>query len=160
MRRVARAPVRCGAFSLLELTVVLVILALVAAVVAPSLLRGAARGTERRQLAELVGLLSLERVEAMRATAAAEVTIETVDSRLIAHGAKGDRVWDEWRTELAGIIGGRSGRAHVTFEASGRTDTRALRFVARGGSDRIWTVVFDPISGAPSLREGQEQAGP
>lgn len=135
------------------------ILALVAAIVAPSMLRGASRGAERRQLMELVGLLSLERVEAMRATAAAEVAIEASDGRLTARGKKGERTWDDWRTDLAGGAPG-SAAASVTFEASGRTGAHPLRFVARGGSDRIWTVVFDPISGAPSLKEGQEQAGP
>lgn len=148
-------------FTLLELLVVLVIVALVAGLIAPALGRDAVRQEERRQCTELTTLLAAQRVDAMRAGRPVAVSLFLGAGEMAATRASDPpRVWKGWRTELLDAQGRAASEAIVPFDAVGRTRARELSFRALDGSDRIWAVVFDPISGAPSLRLHTEERRP
>lgn len=142
------------AFTLLELLAVLIVLAAVIGLVAPAMVRASARETERRQVAELVSWLSLERVEAMRRSTVVEVELRLVREGYIASGSGGERTWDDWRTIPIDESREPLGESRVYFDALGRTATRTLWLQSAEESDRIWRVEFDPISGRPFLRTG------
>jgi len=155
---VPHAPAHLRAFTLLELLAVLIVLAAMVGLVAPALVRASARESERRQAAELVSWLSLERVEAMRRSIVVEVDLAQGDQVFAAIGPSGERVWSGWRLVLVDESGEPLDESRVYFDALGRTTTRTLWLQSAQESDRIWRVEFDPISGRPFLRSGGDGA--
>ena len=147
---------RPRAFSLLELLVVLGLLGLVAAVVAPGAARLLAGGAERTRRAELLQFLVARRLDAL--TGATRIEVELVwrpDATLTLTGAGASRAFDDWPDPLAGAPDPPAETAaRVAFGPEGRAGRRHIAFrdaQAPPGSDTMWAVVFDPVSGLPRL---------
>jgi len=153
---------RRRAFSLLELLVVLALLGLVAAVVAPGAARLLAGGAERTRRAELLQFLVARRLDAL--TGATRVEVELVwrpDATLTVSAAGASRAFDDWPDPLGATPDPPAETAaRVAFGPEGRASRRHIAFRAPGagaqappGSDTMWAVVFDPVSGLPRLVE-------
>jgi prepilin-type N-terminal cleavage/methylation domain-containing protein len=146
-----------AAFSLLELLVVLAILGLVAAISAPGAARLLAGGAERTRRAELTQFLLARRLDALRDARRVEIAFDwTPDAGLRLTSADLTRAWPDWPDPLAAAPAP-AGPAteRLAFDAEGRADRREIRFRASGadGSDRMWAVSLDPVSGLPSIRD-------
>ncbi len=156
-------------FSLLELIVALAIVALLLGVAAPTLGGTARRMAERRAAFTLLDVCRGARVEALEQAARREVH---------AHGGReGLVVWtqDGRRRRLlrapveVHAMGSAAQEAQrrdvvVVFEPSGRTRTRGVAFRRllgrEGGEARLWRIVFDPVSGEPTLTNRGQRRGP
>lgn len=141
--------------------VVLAIVGLTVGLAAPSLTGSMARERERRQLVELVTLLSAERVEAMRGLRLAELSLSYEGGAMSAERSIGGAIeragaWPRWSASPAG--GARTWGARVRFEPTGRASIGGLRFESSARAGTIWLVEFDPISGAAALRAVTEDA--
>ncbi len=147
-------------FSLIELIVVLALVGLVAGLVAPAVGRAWGRDAERRQLIELTGALGAERVEAMRVRRPMVVRLTAGEGDLRMSAAPegeepgASRVWGGWRSTLVDAEGEALPEAGLAFDALGRASVREVIFrgsADESGSDRMWRIVLDPVSGKPSL---------
>lgn len=148
-------------FSLLEMIVVIALAGLLAALAAPALVQGSAEQRERRRLGELVDLLRGQRVEAIRRAEPVRVRLAVDGSGLTA--GRGDEVlrrWSEWTMRPVGEEGEPVEARVVRFDSRGRSRIRRLSFSASERSGTIWTIVFDPVSGTPTLQHGAEGAEP
>ena len=170
----ARSSGRAGrhrAFSLLELLIVLVIAALIAGLAGPAIGRTLARDAERRQVVELVNHLRAVRLEAITAMTPRAAVLSwsggELRSEVLAPApAEGDppapwtREWEGWRLEpmwsrdVQVLV-----ETEVTFDPEGRTSAGPLWFRGADTSDRLWSVRFDPVSGAPSAQLTRDDPG-
>ncbi len=157
-----------GAFSLIELLVVLVLLGLAVGIVAPSLIRPASISAQKRQLDALAAILASRRVEAVQAGGVVEVTLTLDDEALLiawwvpsAAEPSGPappkerelqvRRVEPWRFTMETAPDEPASEVSIRFGPHGRTRMQSLWFRSRDQADRIWSVRFDVISGAPSV---------
>jgi len=149
-----RAAHRAGrAFSLLELLAVVMLLSLVTALVAPSIGAASVRDRERSAIADLTRALRLERIEAVRSMRTRRVDLRVEDGTVALESsfARGEPLE---RTRPLGPFGVAplewDGRERtIVFEADGRTASPPISWAGAPGSDRVWIVSFDPLSGEP-----------
>lgn len=135
-------------FTLLELIVVLAIAGLVLGITAAALYRSSASSARKRAMEEMVIALGATRVEAMRRASAIEIEVSTSDNEVTLVAGDRTRTW-----EAPGLVAQSAMKS--TFEPSGLIRARAWRFADTTHSQAtLFTVVFDPISGAPALRRG------
>ncbi|MEO1057843.1 MAG: prepilin-type N-terminal cleavage/methylation domain-containing protein [Actinomycetota bacterium] len=146
-------------FSLLELILVLALAGLIMGVVAVSVGRTSPRTVGR----EVVDFLAIARVEAMRETREITVSIEQDGQTLVARRPGIERSWSLPGAVLqADVAAGALDLAAPTaptemtvlsadFLPDGRTDARLWEFNEADGGSRIFSIEFDPVSGAPRL---------
>ncbi|MEC9374511.1 MAG: hypothetical protein VYC34_11740 [Planctomycetota bacterium] len=133
--------------------------------VIPAIGRASRRDREQAQLASLLDLLAAERIEAVKAMTPRRVELETdgASLRALRESDGSVKTWPDWLLAPAPtpegpdpwrIVDADRRAASVVFEGSGRSRVHRLSWAASNGSDRIWTVVFDPVSGEASLELG------
>lgn len=139
------------------------LLGLMAGVVALGLGGRSATAREHQAMLGVARELALSRLEAMRSGRGSEAVVTTVEGGVVVRGSArpAERSWTGAGVRL---VGGESGV--VRFYPSGRAS--ALQMVFAGGAsvsggqgavgsagDRIWTIEFDPLSGAVELVRGR-----
>jgi prepilin-type N-terminal cleavage/methylation domain-containing protein len=146
-------------FSLLELILVLALVGLIMGVVAVSVGRTSPRTVGR----EVVDFLAIARVEAMRHTREIAVSIEQDGEELVARRPGVERSWSLpgavlQAEQVAGALDIESAAGprqksglSADFLPDGRTDARLWEFNEADGGSRIFSIEFDPVSGAPRL---------
>ena len=142
---------RIRAFSLLELLIVLALLALVAVLVAPAALRMSLGDPRDQAMAELTESLGAARLDALQDAQERVTHIVRTEPGLTVSWADRKVVWIEWPLAIVGDAQRVADDAEVRFAPLGRANRREIRFIDTG-SDRIWTIEFDPVSGHPGWR--------
>lgn len=137
-------------FTLIEVLLVVVVIGAVAAAMMSGFV-GRSDGAQRRRLAgDLIAELSLARVMAMRRGESIEARLEMAEESVVLRAGDRERRW-----RRAGLMfedsGPRAGAVSARFEASGRTQARRWIARAAGEGGTIFEIVFDPVSGSPSL---------
>lgn len=139
-----------GGFTLLELVVILALAGLIAGLTIAAVGRVSGAAADRRTIGEISAWVSSARVEAMRSSDDVDVEVRGTDDGL--RGTAGGRT-ASWRTALRPVdaASGPIAAHEASFAPSGRTRARLWRFMASADGDTIWTVAFDPVSGAPTI---------
>lgn len=179
----ARRRARPIGFTLVELLVVLAIAAAVLAAAGAAIARAAPGAAEQRAARQIVDALRFARLDALASASRVDAALwyepDSRELRLVA-GDRERRWPDAALTPLPpdpapvpplGVISwsppsgdparepAEQGHAFaVRFGPAGLASEREWRFVGARTSDRIWRVVFDPVSGEPSARLDDEQA--
>jgi prepilin-type N-terminal cleavage/methylation domain-containing protein len=161
----ARAGHRTSAFTLIEVLVVIAIAAAIAGTVAIGVARSSPERALSRALGEAATELTLARVEAMQRGEAAAVEMWVTPDQI--HLARGDRErkWTVAKASIVPVAGvttrlqrveadaGPHGGIVAAFDTMGRTRERRWEVWTEGAPDRIWAIVFDPVSGEPRVRK-------
>jgi len=145
------------AFSLLELLIVLALLGMIAALVAPAALRMSLGDPRDTDVSELTNALAAARLDALREGASAHVLIEKKDSDLTATWTDQRIQWSDWRLTILGNADGALEELQLRFAATGRADRREIRLM-EADTGRMWRIEFDPVSGVPSWRRIEDGA--
>jgi len=161
-----RAPLDV-AFSLLEMIVVLVVLALVAGLSAPMVARSVGLGAERRAVGALATALTLARLDAIKDGRWVAVDLSEAGgvARVVwsdgpsSDGAE-DHAVEPFPLVFEGGSGGPSTTARVTFGPRGRADRERIGLRSRRSADRLWVIEFDPVGGVPTARRHTEGSHP
>lgn len=139
-RRLGRAP----GFTLLELLVVLLVVALVAGVVVPSIGRGADAIRARAEVARFAATLRRAREEAIAARAPRAVVVDP-QARRVTILAEPDRVTATWPLpEDLSVRAAPATGLEVRFEPHGVSSGGDFRLTAHG---RPFRVTVDPLTG-------------
>ena len=138
-------------FSLLELLVVLALLGMVAALVAPGVVRMSLGDPRNTDVSELSDTLAGARLDALRRSTSTVVTLRVAEGGLTAQWGDDARAWADW--PLAIVDEGQRvfDSAQVRFSATGRADRREIRLL-EADTGRMWRIEFAVASGAPQWR--------
>jgi len=161
---------RTPGFTLLEVLVVIAIVAIIAGTIAVGISKYSPERLVSRAMEEVAMELSIARVEAMQRGRSESLEVGVIESGIRL--ARGERI-REWKTppvELSLSAGvttrfGRpedtqgSGLVRAEFDTMGRTHARRWEVWIKGAPGRIWTIEFDPVSGAPGLNKPGKSAG-
>ena len=156
---------RRPAFTMLELLIVVALLGLVASLVVLGVTRSS-EGVQRKRAVEAVHLALLHaRVDAMQSGAETSVRLEFRDpERLVIMRAEAPEMDLPAPSMTRHILRVPAGPTSLPdaytplvarFLPTGRTDQREWAFGLRDSADTLWTIRFDPLSGAPRLFEGE-----
>lgn len=156
---------RRSAFTMLELLFVVVLLGGVALLVVLGVTRSS-EGVQRKRAVEAVHMALLHaRVDAMQSGAETWVRLEFRDpERLVIsrdEGSELDLPAPALTRHILRVPAGPNSLPDAytplvaRFLPTGRTDQREWAFGLRDSADTLWTIRFDPLSGAPGLLEGE-----
>jgi len=158
---------RRGAFTLLEVLIVVAMIGVLAGLSVSSFSRGSIASKQRQIAGSLVAQLRLARADALLSGQPAQVVLRADQQRTLALSRTEGEAEKSWELPGDGAltlipgIGEPAMAVEITFSATGRCSMRtfAVRSAASGGT--IFTIEFDPISGEPRLesREKIEQGG-
>lgn len=149
---------RRTAFTLLEMLVVLALVGALAAAILPALGGWAGGGMAREALGDLRTILLTERIEAMKSGARRAVELVARDGRLVLVTPDREVDLGPRGPRLRWADGSFAAGARAEFDGSGRTAAREWRFGPAVGTDTLWVIHFDPVSGAAELRRWGETA--
>jgi prepilin-type N-terminal cleavage/methylation domain-containing protein len=145
------------AFSLLELLIVLALLGMIAALVAPAALRMSLGDPRDTDVAKLTESLAAARLDALREGASAVVRLEGKNGELAASWTDQRIEWSEWRLTIVDDTERAMDTLQMRFAATGRADRRDIRLL-EPDTGRMWRIEFDPVSGVPSWRRIEDGA--
>ncbi len=146
-------------FTLLELVVVVLILALAAAFVAPNISRGLRSTAVRQAVRQTAGVLTALRRQAVREGVVRELTVENGERG-------GELVWEGGRLELpeqariTKVSGGwqdADGAVHVLFYPSGGGTGVDLVVEGSTGDGPVFVVSANPLLGTVKIERLEEQ---
>ena len=138
-------------FTLIELAVTLLVLALASAIVAPSVGRGLDGLRERADVSGFVGFLRAAREQAITRGEAQEVHLDPQTLTLVisAEGSQAARATRSF-SYLLRIEPGPRNAATVTFQPGGLSSGGVFHLLAPG--DRRYLVTVDPLTGRVASR--------
>jgi len=152
-------------FTLAEILVVLAIMGLMAGVITTAIVRASPQTQRRQVITEFVTYLSALRLEAMRTGRPATLSIHLEKAALVTNSSGQSRTWSAPFKTIRTSAGVEGDEFSITFDATGRTETRGWSFMPASSRDRpdtqhpegrrtIWSISFDPISGSPHAVRG------
>lgn len=153
------------AFTMLELIIVLALLGGVSALILMSVTRST-EAVQRKQAIEAVHLALMHaRLDSMQSGMETVVRVELQDpDRLVIRRAESpdlDFPAPALTRHILSVPAGPNSLPDASaplvarFLPTGRTDQREWAFGLRESADTLWTIRFDPLSGAPRLIEGE-----
>lgn len=148
-----------GAFTLLELVIVIALVAMIAGLVLPAVGGWSRAGRAREAMLGLHGLLLTERVEAMRQASVRRVEVTMERQELVARVTDEEpRRWPVGAVTMRDARGREAEKLVAEFSATGRTTARRWVFEqaegSRDASGTLWRIEFDPVSGAAEAVRG------
>ena len=147
-------------FTLFELLIVVVMIGVMAGLVAGRLAGSSRLARQQDALRSLTTMLAEARVQAMRRTETETVELHAPRGAdtLTATWRTRTRDWEQLQLQPVNDLNERLEHLTARFDPEGRTRQRLWRFMAADSPGTIWTITFDPVSGAPEFGRSADAA--
>lgn len=134
---------------------VLAVLGLITALVAPALVNRSLGSPEQRAVVEIRDALAAARLEAVRSTTPVDARLVIEEGVLTLQWGGNTTRWPGVGISMAPAGGPSGGDIGMRFDAHGRSDQRGVRFLDESAGT-MWEISFDAVTGRPVLREPEE----